>query len=104
MKRSCPWSRANAPHSGVLAPGASLVPSAVLEARIAYAAGGVSQAELGHRLRIGQNAMSRLLRGESWAHVGGPLKPLGRGRPKRPRSPNDSAPGSHSGGANNPND
>lgn len=60
---------------------ASLTPEAVIAIREAFAAGGVSQAELAVLYRVEQPTISQIVRGETWRAVGGPR--THKGRPAR---------------------
>lgn len=56
--------------------GSVLTEDDVVEMREAYAAGGVTQAELSGRYQISQAQVSKILTGSAWCWAGGPIQPL----------------------------
>lgn len=59
---------------------ALLIADVVVAIREAYAAGGVSQFELGLRYGVSQQCVFAIVRGRSWRDVGGPITNRGNGR------------------------
>ncbi len=63
---------------------AKLTEMLAVKIRERYAVGDVTQHELSAEYDLAQSALSALLRGESWAHAGGPISRVGKGwKPQR---------------------
>ncbi len=56
-----------------------LSPDQIIEIRIKYAAGKCSQENLGRRYNISETQIGRIVRGEQWPHVQGPIVKNGSG-------------------------
>ena len=55
-----------------------LTESQVIEIRERFAAGGISKAQLGRDYEVALGTVDWIIRGTTWAHVGGPVFPNGR--------------------------
>lgn len=72
------WKKAHPPEGqihGVRQHSAKLTPNKVVAIRRRYANGGVSQQAIADELGVHQSIISDLVRGKTWALVGGPIVP-----------------------------
>lgn len=65
---------------GINAPSALLTEDKVVAIREKYSKGGVSSVSLGYEFGVHFTVIGKIVRGETWKHVGGPITRAGRGR------------------------